>query len=108
MMPFVLKTLRLGSSWMKQSLLITTRPRRIERFETFVPGLNLPSLVRRWKIPCQICGRYSGSWCRACFQDLLPSGNCIRSEEHTSELQSRGHLVCRLLLEKNILDRMAA
>src|SRR5690625_5767757 len=27
----------------------------------------------------------------------LPHG---RSEEHTSELQSRGHLVCRLLLEK--------
>src|SRR5207253_10530387 len=30
-----------------------------------------------------------------------PSGQTItRSEEHTSELQSRGHLVCRLLLEK--------
>src|SRR5690625_6602163 len=26
--------------------------------------------------------------------------NHNRSEEHTSELQSRGHLVCRLLLEK--------
>src|SRR5690625_5537493 len=26
--------------------------------------------------------------------------NDSRSEEHTSELQSRGHLVCRLLLEK--------
>src|SRR5690625_7047447 len=26
--------------------------------------------------------------------------NLNRSEEHTSELQSRGHLVCRLLLEK--------
>src|SRR5436305_10081971 len=26
--------------------------------------------------------------------------NLIRSEEHTSELQSRPHLVCRLLLEK--------
>src|SRR2546422_7753162 len=25
---------------------------------------------------------------------------CYRSEEHTSELQSRLHLVCRLLLEK--------
>src|SRR5439155_15471944 len=25
-----------------------------------------------------------------------------RSEEHTSELQSRGHLVCRLLLEKKM------
>src|SRR5439155_19867919 len=29
------------------------------------------------------------------------SGHVVeRSEEHTSELQSRGHLVCRLLLEK--------
>src|SRR5690625_2277329 len=28
------------------------------------------------------------------------AGVFIRSEEHTSELQSRGHLVCRLLLEK--------
>src|SRR5690625_7740628 len=27
-------------------------------------------------------------------------GQPVRSEEHTSELQSRGHLVCRLLLEK--------
>src|SRR5439155_26003330 len=27
-------------------------------------------------------------------------GTTDRSEEHTSELQSRGHLVCRLLLEK--------
>src|SRR5690625_6633241 len=30
----------------------------------------------------------------------LTFGNSNRSEEHTSELQSRGHLVCRLLLEK--------
>src|SRR6266508_6004353 len=28
-----------------------------------------------------------------------PEGWPARSEEHTSELQSRGHLVCRLLLE---------
>src|SRR5690625_6952288 len=28
-----------------------------------------------------------------------------RSEEHTSELQSRGHLVCRLLLEKKTYMR---
>src|SRR5690625_7388444 len=31
--------------------------------------------------------------------DPLAHGT-FRSEEHTSELQSRGHLVCRLLLEK--------
>src|SRR2546429_9857615 len=30
----------------------------------------------------------------------LPGGSPPRSEEHTSELQSRLHLVCRLLLEK--------
>src|SRR5439155_15402521 len=30
----------------------------------------------------------------------VPRRGVIRSEEHTSELQSRGHLVCRLLLEK--------
>src|SRR5687768_17777399 len=32
----------------------------------------------------------------------------VRSEEHTSELQSRLHLVCRLLLEKKKVDPMVA
>src|SRR2546422_7092996 len=32
--------------------------------------------------------------------DLATSTPAARSEEHTSELQSRLHLVCRLLLEK--------
>src|SRR5690625_5538868 len=31
---------------------------------------------------------------------LSENSKWSRSEEHTSELQSRGHLVCRLLLEK--------
>src|SRR2546422_6770906 len=39
-----------------------------------------------------------------CFSAGFKSGSasisCLRSEEHTSELQSRLHLVCRLLLEK--------
>src|SRR5439155_21189455 len=30
----------------------------------------------------------------------ITTGGKARSEEHTSELQSRGHLVCRLRLEK--------
>src|SRR5690625_1371543 len=33
-------------------------------------------------------------------QFISEQGSEMRSEEHTSELQSRGHLVCRLLLEK--------
>src|SRR5699024_11410011 len=32
----------------------------------------------------------------------------VRSEEHTSELQSRFDLVCRLLLEKKKMDKMIA
>src|SRR5438093_5819895 len=36
----------------------------------------------------------------ASFQMQLMSNNTIRSEEHTSELQSLTNLVCRLLLEK--------
>src|SRR5437870_8843578 len=38
----------------------------------------------------------AGIACRA----TASIGSDHRSEEHTSELQSRGHLVCRLLLEK--------
>src|SRR3712207_7061378 len=34
------------------------------------------------------------------FVDLAPLTDAVRSEEHTSELQSRQYLVCRLLLEK--------
>src|ERR1039458_7240055 len=40
--------------------------------------------------------------------DDFVSEFCWRSEEHTSELQSLRHLVCRLLLEKKNLDDAAA
>src|SRR5699024_11342420 len=33
-------------------------------------------------------------------KEIMSSGGLVRSEEHTSELQSRFDLVCRLLLEK--------
>src|SRR5690625_7021156 len=52
-------------------------------------------------------GRSSYTWseaydrCRRLASALAGLGvGQTRSEEHTSELQSRGHLVCRLLLEK--------
>src|SRR5439155_5943824 len=38
--------------------------------------------------------------CRASASSAASAATRRRSEEHTSELQSRGHLVCRLLLEK--------
>src|SRR2546429_6027416 len=47
--------------------------------------------------------------CRTPWGDYLrrharSAGVLVRSEEHTSELQSRLHLVCRLLLEKKNSD----
>src|SRR5258706_11975934 len=44
-----------------------------------------------------------GALCRPSFlpgESPLPRGSKLRSEEHTSELQSLTNLVCRLLLEK--------
>src|SRR5256884_3882275 len=39
------------------------------------------------------------------FSAMCPTTFVLRSEEHTSELQSRLHLVCRLLLEKKKLPK---
>src|SRR5438445_7073370 len=47
---------------------------------------------------------YGGDWivlCHGCLAQGLSNPLRVRSEEHTSELQSRQYLVCRLLLEKN-------
>src|SRR2546421_3213269 len=47
--------------------------------------------------------RSSGERCMTSPGSVLMatvSSSCVRSEEHTSELQSRSDLVCRLLLEK--------
>src|SRR3989442_4160530 len=45
---------------------------------------------RHWARPAR-CGPVA---------QLAGRAQCRRSEEHTSELQSRPHIVCRLLLEK--------
>src|SRR3989449_3407326 len=48
--------------------------------------------VLRATLTCPHCGHERS--------ETMPTNACVRSEEHTSELQSRLHLVCRLLLEK--------
>src|SRR5215813_15600207 len=50
-------------------------------------ALPISASSARWSAPSPTRGTRSPPRCR-------------RSEEHTSELQSRPHLVCRLLLEK--------
>src|SRR5437870_11471141 len=62
-------------------------------------GVNFTALLIRFqKICCNRAG--SARICAFCAARLRDRDRCLRSEEHTSELQSRGHLVCRLLLEK--------
>src|SRR5690606_40985908 len=56
-------------------------------------------ILWRWK---RGSPRRSGTDCNELLTHPLPSqeAHTVRSEEHTSELQSRENLVCRLLLEK--------
>src|SRR5437660_8672538 len=81
-------------------------------------ALPISSVEQRGKYPapdslCSVCARHA--WTRGLrgaaglVAGRVPGGALPavadpdplrRSEEHTSELQSRGHLVCRLLLEK--------
>src|SRR5580700_3420830 len=52
--------------------------------------------------PATFCDGHGGGWSAQATGIMLPSATIAvrRSEEHTSELQSRRDLVCRLLLEK--------
>src|SRR5437899_7580583 len=52
-----------------------------------------------------ILGRLAAGTRAVIVVNLLPD---LRSEEHTSELQSLRHLVCRLLLEKKKKDTFTA
>src|SRR5690625_5437316 len=83
--PEQLREVRITRDWLDHaegSVLIEFGRTRVLCAASFTEG------VPRWK-------KGSGSgWVTAEYA-MLP-----RSEEHTSELQSRGHLVCRLLLEK--------
>src|SRR5439155_4334038 len=63
---------------------------------TFVPGRNLVFLTFAAALAYRRGIRHIIGGCRA---------GTPRSEEHTSELQSRGHLVCRLLLEKKKINK---
>src|SRR5207244_12162651 len=61
-------------------------------------GLTLPALTFALTID-----RVLNGVCRPFFgwvSDHIGRENTMRSEEHTSELQSPDHIVCRLLLEK--------
>src|SRR5258708_23862534 len=65
------------------------------------PGFKAWDVHGKWSLRASVTSGLSFSDCEISPENLLP--NVVgkrRSEEHTSELQSPDHLVCRLLLEK--------
>src|SRR5690625_5481460 len=66
--------------------------RRIE-----AKGYEITALSQRTATAQELASHYAEHEGKPFYPGLV---EYMRSEEHTSELQSRGHLVCRLLLEK--------
>src|SRR5439155_6724011 len=56
-----------------------------------------PKRLKNWRTSAS---RDGGRGRTSSIFRMMAEPRISRSEEHTSELQSRGHLVCRLLLEK--------
>src|SRR2546422_7778854 len=74
----------------------TTLFRSSSGFIVGLPGHGAPDLVNSFRL----AGELPLHGCSVRRKLFTRSGAPCRSEEHTSELQSRLHLVCRLLLEK--------
>src|SRR3712207_8104651 len=85
-----LKSLALAATpWVPMQVVAQLEPRELLRGPRMRPGLEHLRIV-------EDAHRYVG----LTRQPLVFIGERTRSEEHTSELQSRQYLVCRLLLEK--------
>src|SRR5690625_6231369 len=87
--------------------MVAGAPARVRRRRFAVTaGIGMSGQFSGASYTCPHCGfdtPVAGEFCTMCGRALPPvdrSAYLPRSEEHTSELQSRGHLVCRLLLEK--------
>src|SRR5690625_2879423 len=94
--------LRLAPNWVPRSFCVPGRRIKLHPDDYYVLGGERGGIDERWfssTTPAEngpLTGENEGL-SQIVFED---GGQTERSEEHTSELQSRGHLVCRLLLEK--------
>src|SRR5690625_1951757 len=79
-----------------------------ERVKDLIHRMAIDEKIGMMMITSQSMGKSQKDLSKTSHQGLLDEEEIevganifeIRSEEHTSELQSRGHLVCRLLLEQ--------
>src|SRR5690606_39560605 len=91
---------RIFHLWKKQNIRTAQTPLRVQ--QCLLKTIRRSWYDRFWQKP----GNRSSGDCRVkkspvlCCGAIPPGTKINRSEEHTSELQSREKLVCRLLLEK--------
>src|SRR5699024_12737611 len=104
----------LTSPWLHRLLFVYISPSRMSVLFVFndTPTSDIYTLSLHDALPICHCSRWRGHRYRiqrprnearntvACGVDCHSTSQSNRSEEHTSELQSRFDLVCRLLLEK--------
>src|SRR2546429_6651106 len=81
------------------------KPRRDKTIRINIPPLHRLRFVHAKKFIRSAGSQPAGNAClnkpaHLYIRSRMPAAPIPRSEEHTSELQSRLHLVCRLLLEK--------
>src|SRR5439155_21183299 len=80
------------------------RPRRRRLHARRAGGRRAGRSARDRRAATRDLRRGRRATCARAVRARARAGN--RSEEHTSELQSRGHLVCRLLLEKKKVSKV--
>src|SRR5690625_5646803 len=101
MLRIALGQLRQGVRELQQQLQAVLVAQGVEVLGDLLEALRHRRLVGRGRARGHRPGTSPGSVPTAMgSRTALPHSVHERSEEHTSELQSRGHLVCRLLLEK--------
>src|ERR1039457_5171431 len=72
-------------------------------FKSELPGSEYSAFLEDWRALC-LQSPTAGTMLQNLWSCTRKSAQDIRSEEHTSELQSPCNLVCRLLLEKKKKD----
>src|SRR5437870_5183192 len=101
--PTVIVTIERTSKSRRQSALIAGSPSRKIRSSIAKDAALEPTdrnAVMGVGAPSYTSGAHMWNGTAAILKPTPATTRITRSEEHTSELQSRGHLVCRLLLEK--------
>src|SRR5687768_17800472 len=91
----------------KSTLFPYTTLFRSSTTDLLVELIRAPSVTPHARLALDVLDRHLSAGGFAVERPIFEETGTPRSEEHTSELQSRLHLVCRLLLEKKYLQSSA-